>query len=138
MRNRRILTAQFIAISRYESLNKCTRARFCYRLEVGSPILAFRFPLCVSIVNLKNTTPSGDIPREHYRQHCQYRLRGLRYRREHITPVLFALHRLPIRHRIQLKLLLLVYRCIHQLAPDYLMDLVVPYVLARSLRSAIC
>ena len=63
----------------YESLNRCTRARFCCRLEVGSLISAFRFPLCVSIVNFKNTTPSGDIPREHYRQHCQYRLRGLRY-----------------------------------------------------------
>ncbi len=63
----------------YESLNMCTRARFCCRLEVGSPISAFRFPLCVSIINFKNTTPSGDIPREHYRQHCQYRVRGLRY-----------------------------------------------------------
>ena len=30
----------------------------------------------------------------------------------------------------------LVYRCTHQLAPDYLTDLVVPYVPARSLRSA--
>ena len=58
------------------------------------------------------------------------------HRREHITPVLFALHWLPIRQRIQFKLLLLVYRCIHQLAPAYLMDLVVPYVPARSLRSA--
>ena len=57
-------------------------------------------------------------------------------RREHITPVLFALHWLPIRQRIQFKLLLLVYRCTHQLAPDYLTDLVVPYVPARSLRSA--
>ena len=61
----------------YESLNRCTRARFCCRLEVRSSI--FRFPLCVSIVNFKNTTPSGDIQREHYRQHGQYRLRGLRY-----------------------------------------------------------
>ena len=57
-------------------------------------------------------------------------------RQEHITPVLFALHWLPIRQRIQFKLLLLVYRCTHQLAPDYLTDLVVPYVPARSLRSA--
>ena len=48
----------------------------------------------------------------------------------------FALHWLPIRQRIQFKLLLLVYRCTHQLAPDYLTDLVVPYVPARSLRSA--
>ena len=60
----------------YESLNRCTRARFCCRLEVG---FGFRFPLCVSIVNFKNTTPSGEIPREHYRQHCQYRLWGLKY-----------------------------------------------------------
>ena len=58
------------------------------------------------------------------------------HRREHITPMLFALHWLPIRQRIQFKLLLLVYRCTHQLAPAYLMDLVVPYVPARSLRSA--
>ena len=63
----------------YESLNRCTCARFCCRVEVGSLISTFRFPLCVSIVNFKNTTPSGDIPREHYRQHCQYRLWGLRY-----------------------------------------------------------
>ena len=117
MRNRRILTAQCIAISQYMNLNRCTCARFCCRVEVGSLISAFRFPLCVSIVNLKNTTPSGDIqralsttlsiqvmgpklycawpgiehnkgqrttpsgdiPREHYRQHCQYRVGGLRY-----------------------------------------------------------
>ena len=58
------------------------------------------------------------------------------HRREHITPVLFALHSLSIRQRIQFKLLLLVYRCTHQLAPAYLTDLVVPYVPARSLRSA--
>ena len=50
-------------------------------------------------------------------------------RPEHITPVLFALHWLPIRQRIQFKLLVLVYRCTHQLAPDYLTDLVVPYVI---------
>ena len=58
------------------------------------------------------------------------------HRREHITSVLFAPHRLPIRQRIQFKLLLLVYRCTHQLAPAYLTDLVLPYVPARSLRSA--
>ena len=62
---------------RHVKLNRSTRACFCCRLKVGSPISGF--PLCVFIVNLKNTTPPGDIPREHYRQHCQYRLRGLRY-----------------------------------------------------------
>ena len=56
--------------------------------------------------------------------------------REHISPVLFALHWLPIRQRIKFKLLVLVYRCLHQLAPAYLSDLIVPYTPARSLRSA--
>ena len=57
-------------------------------------------------------------------------------RREHISPVLFALHWLPIRQRIKFKLLALVYRCLHQLAPAYLSDLIIPYTPARSLRSA--
>ena len=50
--------------------------------------------------------------------------------------VLFALHWLPIRQRIKFKLLVLVYRCLHQLAPAYLSDLIIPYTPARSLRSA--
>ena len=62
--------------------------------------------------------------------------RVIYWRREHITPVLFALHWLHIRKRIQFKLLLLVYRCTHQLATVYPTDLVVSYVPARSLRSA--
>ena len=42
----------------YESLNSCTCAHFCCGLlEPGSPIAAFRFSLCVSIGNLKITTP---------------------------------------------------------------------------------
>ena len=57
-------------------------------------------------------------------------------RREHISPVLFALHWLPIRQRIKFKLLLLVYRCLHQMAPAYLSELITPYTPARSLRSA--
>ena len=48
-------------------------------------------------------------------------------RREHISPVLFALHWLPIRQRIKFKLLVLVYRCLHQLAPAYLSDLILSY-----------
>ena len=57
-------------------------------------------------------------------------------RREHISPVLFAQHWLPIRQRIKFKLLVLVYRCLHQLAPAYLSDIITPYTPARSLRSA--
>ena len=80
--------------------------------------------------------PDAQLQKLQLVQNAAARLVTGTHRREHITPVLFALHWLPIRQRIQFKLLLLVYRCIHHLAPAYLMDLVVPYVPARSLRSA--
>ena len=79
MRNRRILTAHCMAISRYTS-HSCTRSHFCCGLlEVGSTTSAFHLSLCVSIGNFKIMMPYNDIPREHYRQRCQYRLWGLRY-----------------------------------------------------------
>ena len=37
--------------------------------------------------------------------------------RDHITPVLFILHWLPVRYRIEFKLLVLVYQAVHHLGP---------------------
>lgn len=54
---------------------------------------------------------------------------------EHITPVLIQLHWLPVEYRIQYKILLYVFKCLHELAPGYLSELVTPYTPARSLRS---
>jgi hypothetical protein len=39
---------------------------------------------------------------------------------DHITPVLSALHWLPVRQRIVYKIALLMYKCVHGLAPPYL------------------
>ena len=58
-------------------------------------------------------------------------------RHDHITPVLFSLHWLPVEYRIQFKLLLLVYKSLHNLAPVYISDLItkcVPNI--SSLRSS--
>ena len=52
--------------------------------------------------------------------------------RDHITPVLFKLHWLPVRYRIEFKLLVLVYQAVHH----HLTSLVTPYAPTRSLRSA--
>ena len=41
---------------------------------------------------------------------------------EHITPVMINLHWLPIQYRIQFKLLSLIYKSLHCLAPSYLSD----------------
>jgi hypothetical protein len=54
---------------------------------------------------------------------------------DHITPVLKALHWLPIPQRIDFKILLLVFKCLHGLAPTYLRDLLKQYTPARTLRS---
>jgi len=41
-------------------------------------------------------------------------------RRDHVTPVLRELHWLPVRQRIRFKTAVMVYECIHGLAPLYL------------------
>ena len=53
---------------------------------------------------------------------------------EHITPVLIKLHWLPIKFRIQFKVLLLVYKALNGLAPKYIKELLVPYKPRRHLR----
>lgn len=54
----------------------------------------------------------------------------------HITPVLYALHWLPVDYRIQFKVLLLTFKALNGLAPTYLVELLQPYHPARQLRSA--
>ncbi|XP_057690967.1 uncharacterized protein LOC130915167, partial [Corythoichthys intestinalis] len=56
-------------------------------------------------------------------------------RREHITPVLQALHWLPVEFRIKFKILLLTFKTINGLGPSYLTDALVPYRPNRTLRS---
>lgn len=56
--------------------------------------------------------------------------------REHITPVLKELHWLPVRQRIIFKLLTLVYKSVHGLAPMYLQELTTIHQPGRQLRSA--
>ena len=46
--------------------------------------------------------------------------------RDHITPVLFKLHWLPVRYRIEFKLLVLMYQAVHHLGRAYLTSLVTP------------
>ena len=42
----------------------------------------------------------------------------------HVTPLLFRLHWLPISYRIKFRILLLTFKCLYGLAPNYLIDLV--------------
>ena len=55
---------------------------------------------------------------------CKYRLVIGAPRFCHVTPLLFNLHWLPISYRIKFKILLLTFKCLYGLAPNYLMDLI--------------
>ena len=57
-------------------------------------------------------------------------------RNAHITPILKNLHWLPVDKRIAFKILLIVFKCTHQMAPNYLKALIKPYKPNRDLRSA--
>ena len=51
---------------------------------------------------------------------------------DHITPVLASLHWLPVK--ADFKVLLLTYKALHGLAPTYLSDLVLSYILYLHVR----
>ena len=53
----------------------------------------------------------------------------------HITPILKELHWLPVNQRIVFKLLMIVYKCIDNIAPSYLSELLSQYSPTRTLRS---
>ncbi|KAL3056624.1 hypothetical protein OYC64_019162 [Pagothenia borchgrevinki] len=57
-------------------------------------------------------------------------------KRDHITPILASLHWLPIRFRIDFKLLLFVFKALNGLAPAYIAELLQRYTPTRALRSA--
>ncbi len=54
---------------------------------------------------------------------------------EHISPVLSTLHWLPIKHRIHFKILLITYKALNGLPPQYLSELLSHYSPSRPLRS---
>ena len=57
-------------------------------------------------------------------------------RRESARPLLRDLHWLPIHQRVEFKVLVFIYKCIHGLAPAYLEELIKIQINERHLRSA--
>ena len=55
---------------------------------------------------------------------------------DHITPILFELHWLPVSERIKFKIILLTYKALHQQSPIYIQDLIRRYTTSRTLQSS--
>ena len=56
--------------------------------------------------------------------------------REHIKPILYKLHWLPVAVRAQFKVLVLTYKALNGLGPGYLKDRLLPYEPAWQLSSS--
>uniref|UniRef100_A0A8C1UV32 Reverse transcriptase domain-containing protein n=1 Tax=Cyprinus carpio TaxID=7962 RepID=A0A8C1UV32_CYPCA len=56
--------------------------------------------------------------------------------REHITPILEKLHWLPVSFHIDFKILMLTYKALNNLAPQYLCEFLTPYTPTHALRSS--
>jgi len=69
-------------------------------------------------------------------QNCAARTITKIKRADHITPALKELHWLPIKFRIEYKIILLTYKALNGLAPPYLTDLISQYAPIRRLRSS--
>ena len=80
--------------------------------------------------------PQSVIDRLQYVQNCAARLVTRTWSSEQITPVLHKLHWLPVRQRITYTILLLTYKALNGMAPNYIADLLQPYTPTRQLRSS--
>ena len=99
-------------------------------------IHAFISSLLDSCNSLLHGIPEKDISKLQRIQNSAARLVSLTKKHDHITPTLKQLHWLPIKFRVQFKVLLLTFKSLHDHAPKYLSELIQAYTTTRSLRSA--
>ena len=67
-------------------------------------------------------------------QNSAARMITLSKRNEHITPILYELHWLPIHQRTKFKILITAFKCLYEMAPSYLTELITPRTPPSSLR----
>lgn len=78
--------------------------------------------------------PKYLIDRVQHVFNCAAKLITLSKKYDHVTPLLIELHWLPVEYRIIFKIFL-KYLILNGIVPDYLKDLLEPYVPCRRLRS---
>lgn len=100
-----------------------------YQLRLLSNIKGFLTPKTLEMAS------SSQITRLQLVQNAAARLIHKCCKYDHITLILKSLHWLPVRQRIDFKILLFVFKSLHNLVPVYLSELVHPYTPSRSLRS---
>ena len=67
--------------------------------------------------------PSCELDKLQRAQNAAARLVTMASKSDHITPILFKLHSLPVKERITFKLLLITFKTLHGQAPSYISEL---------------
>ena len=126
-----------ICQSAYFQLHNIAKIRHCLTVNACKTIV---HALVTSKLDYGNAVLFGInerlINKLQMTQNSAARLIMRQRRRDHITPVLIALHWLPIRYRILYKVLVSTFQAVHNLAPMYITDLISLYEPGRQLRSA--
>ena len=105
-----------------DSLRTLIAALFTSRLDYANALLA--------------NAPRYEIDRLQRLQNSAARLITRSSRYDHITPVLFGLHWLPVAFRVKFKVALMTFKAINRLAPPYIAELIQLKRPVRNLRSA--
>ena len=108
----------------YYVYNICRIRKYLSHQTVISLIHAFitsKLDYCNSLLYGLPTTHINKLQRV---QNAAARLVTNTPRICHITPILKDLHWLPIKYRIEFKIVLLTFKCLYGLAPQYLVDLI--------------
>ena len=118
-----------ICKSGFHHLRKISRIRkYLSRRSAESVVHAFITSMLDFCNSVLYGLPCYLIERLQKVQNAAERVVILTRKREHITPVLYNLHWLPIKQRITYKLLLLTYKALNGLAPEHISDLINIYV----------
>ena len=92
--------------------------------------------LITSRLDYSNSLLQGSTAKDIKRlQRIQNRAAKLIYcapRKDHAFPYLEQLHWLPVKERIEFKILFFVFKCFMDCAPSYINDLIIPYVPGRN------
>ena len=106
----------------YDACERLIHAFVSSRLDCGNAVLY--------------GLPDVQIDRMQHILHTAARILTLLPPRSHISATMQQLHWLPVRRRIEYKILLLTFKALNGLAPEYLCDLLQRHVPVRSLRSS--
>ena len=109
-------------------INKCCKAAFSIYLisdvsENFSALILHKFLLTLSL-RVDSTIVTVSCMVCPPVQNSAARLICNINRFDHITPALYKLHWLPVRYRINFKILLITYKAINGLAPEYISELI--------------